>query len=553
VKTAPFIIGELAAGDNIHIFESEWDGCAFLDMSGERSGVMITRGASNGVLVCGLIPEGATVYLWVQNDEPGEQWAKDVCAHVRCEVKRAKIPAPHKDLNDWTKAGASSGDLLQAMIDATPVLTSSNSLKSLGRNGDDDFPEPLSDLAFQGLAGEIVRRIAPHTEASDVALLVQFLTAFGNVIGRNAFIMADGSRHGMKLFAALVGESSKARKGTSSAHVLRVFKRADEDWRRDCIANGLSSGEGLIWAVRDRITKTVKDKKTGLCEDVIVDQGVADKRLTIVEGEYAQCLKVMSREGNTLSPVIRSSWDSGNLRSMTKNSPARATGAHISIVGHITRDELRRLLTETESANGFGNRFLWVAVRRSKCLPEGGNIASENLNDLVTRLRDAIEFARYAGEVTRSEDARTLWRAVYPSLSEGKPGLLGAITARAEAQVLRLSGIYALLDCSTSIKPEHHHAALELWYYCERSARWIFSTSTGDPRADRILFALRMAGDTGMTRKQILDDVFQRNVSGNVLAGALESLHRSGLAACRKETTGGKPRELWFANKKATE
>src|SRR5947208_1093109 len=107
---------------------------------------------------------------------------------------------------------------------------------------------------------------------------------------------------------------------------------------------------------------------------------------------------------------------------MTKNSEARATGAHISIIGHITRGELRRLLTEAESANGFGNRFLFLAVRRSKCLPEGGKILSENLNDLVMRLNKAIQFARNAGEVTRADGARELWRIVYPELSEGKPG-----------------------------------------------------------------------------------------------------------------------------------
>jgi len=260
----------------------------------------------------------------------------------------------------------------------------------------------------------------------------------------------------------------------------------------------------------------------------------------------------MRREGNTLSPVIRGAWDSGNLRSMTKNSEARATSAHISIIGHITRDELRRLLTETESANGFGNRFLWLAVRRSKCLPEGGNIDHENLNNLVIQLHDAIEFARNAGEVTRGEDARELWRTVYPSLSEGKPGLLGAITARSEAQVLRLSAIFALLDCSTKIKSEHHRAALALWNYCERSAKWIFSTSTGDPRADRILFALRMAGATGMTKTKINERVFNRNVSSDALSDALRILYQSRAATFTKEVTGGAPCERWFARTERT-
>ena len=424
------------------------------------------------------------------------------------------------------------------------------SLKSLGRKSDDDvvdaFPETLSDVAFYGLPGEIVRRIEPHTEADPVALLIQILVGFGNVIGRSAHAIADGSRHALNLFAVLVGESSKSRKGTSWQHVLRVFKRAEEQWPQDCVTHGLSSGEGLIWEVRDPITKSVKNGETGEYDEEIVDAGVVDKRLTVVEAEFANTLKVMTRQGSTLSPVIRSAWDSGDLRAMTKNSPARATAAHVSIIGHITRDELRRYLTETESANGLGNRFLWPAVRRSKFLPEGGNIESENFIGLISRLRRAIEFARNAGEVTRDDAARDLWAAVYSKLSEAKDGLLGAITARAEAQVLRLSAIYALLDCSTKIKVEHHRAALAVWNYCDRSAQWIFSTTTGSGRADRILRALRIAGTNGMTRKQLLDDVFQRNISAASLNEALEFVRRSDLADYRKEITAGKPCERWF-------
>ena len=46
----------------------------------------------------------------------------------------------------------------------------------------------------------------------------------------------------------------------------------------------------------------------------------------------------------------------------------------------------------------------------------------------------------------RTEAARQLWAEIYPELSEGKSGLVGALTARSEAQVLRLSCIYALLE-----------------------------------------------------------------------------------------------------------
>ena len=405
----------------------------------------------------------------------------------------------------------------------------------------DDFPKPLREVAFHGLAGDIVRRIEPHTEADRGALLIQVLTSFGNVIGRAPHATADGSRYGVNLFAVLVGETSKLRKGTSWAHVRRIFARADEQWAQDCTANGLSSGEGVIWAVRDPISKTAKGKTE------IVDAGISDKRLCVIEGEYANVLKVMAREGNTLSPVIRSAWDNGTLRSMTKNSPARAIGAHVSIIGQITKDELRRLLTETESANGFANRFLFLAVRRSKCLPEGGRIDSENLNDLVRRLHDAIVFARQAGEVTRDEDARNLWRLCYDELSAGKTGLLGAITARAEAQVLRLSVNYALLDCSTKISVNHHRAALALWNYAERSARWIFGTATGDPNADRILSALRAAGKEGLTRTDITHGIFQRNIRPAVLDSALRLLVATGAAKPAKIDTGGRKAERWIA------
>jgi DNA replicative helicase MCM subunit Mcm2 (Cdc46/Mcm family) len=173
--------------------------------------------------------------------------------------------------------------------------------------------------------------------------------------------------------------------------------------------------------------------------------------------------------------------------------------------------------------------------------------STENLNDLVMRLHKAIEFARNAGEVTRSEGARELWCVVYPELSEGKPGLLGALTARAEAQVLRLSAIYALLDCSTKIEVEHHRAALALWNYCDRSAKWIFATATGDTHADNILLALRVAGSNGMTQTEISERVFNRNVSSNALSHALSILHRSGQARCTKESTSGAPRKRWIA------
>ena len=123
----------------------------------------------------------------------------------------------------------------------------------------------------------------------------------------------------------------------------------------------------------------------------------------------------------------------------------KATGAHISVVGHITIVELKRLLTETQSANGFANRFLWVCARRSKLLPEGGRIHEMDLSPLIGRLSEAVSFASRTEEVKRDHAARAIWFDIYESLSRERPGMLGAVTSRAEAQVVRLSLLYALL------------------------------------------------------------------------------------------------------------
>lgn len=113
----------------------------------------------------------------------------------------------------------------------------------------------LEPEAFQGILGDIVGTIEPHTEADPAALLAQFLVALGNLIGFGPYVKADGGLHGTNLFAVLVGKSSKARKGTSWGWVHSIMKEVDEIWESKRIACGLSSGEGLIYAVRDPLEK----------------------------------------------------------------------------------------------------------------------------------------------------------------------------------------------------------------------------------------------------------------------------------------------------------
>jgi 5S rRNA maturation endonuclease (ribonuclease M5) len=146
---------------------------------------------------------------------------------VANSIKHVRLPDGFHDISDYVASlpAERAAETIRKLIAETPLLASLNSLV-LNSEHDilSEFPEPLSDAAFHGLAGDIVRRMEPHTEADRAALLIQILVVFGNVIGRAAYAVADGSRHCVNLFAVLVGESSKSRKGTSLAHVLRIFE-----------------------------------------------------------------------------------------------------------------------------------------------------------------------------------------------------------------------------------------------------------------------------------------------------------------------------------------
>ena len=408
------------------------------------------------------------------------------------------------------------------------------------------WPEPPGQAAFAGLAGRIVAAIDPHTEADPVAVLINFLVAIGNVVGGGPHFLVGATRHCLNLFAALVGDTSKARKGDSWSPIDLLFRRAVPDWAEMRVKSGLTSGEGLIWQVRDAIERKEPVKEHGRVVDyqqVIVDAGVEDKRLLLIEPEFARVLGVMDRSGNTLSPVIRQAWDRGDLDTLTKNSPARATGAHVSILAHVTQEELRRNLGDTEVANGFANRFLWFSVRRSKLLPEPQPFEGAEVDRLVDELRLAVERASAIGELRRDDDARAIWAEGYPELSAGQPGLAGAIGARAEAQTMRLAAIYALIDGSPVISGRHLYSALELWGYAERSIRHIWGDHLGDPVAATIASALQSNGR--MSRTQI-SEIFGRHRNSARIDAALQLLLQLGKArSYSDDSAGGRPVQYW--------
>lgn len=396
----------------------------------------------------------------------------------------------------------------------------------------------LDPAAYHGLAGEIVHVVGPHSEADPVGLLASFLAEFAVMIGREPHLTLDGSYHPLVVYPVLVGTSSKSRKGSAGKRIGRIFRAVVAEWTRGLYKGTLSSGEGLVWAVRDSVFGT--DKKG---QEVCLDEGVTDKRLFLVQPEFGSVLRVMARDGNSLSGTIRDAWDGEDLAPMTKGNRIRATAPHIGIAGHVTREELLRNLTTTEASNGFGNRFVWLLVQRSKELPFSSSPSDAELNPLIVKTRNALEFARTVGQITMSNDTKTVWAAVYSRLSADRPGLAGALLNRAEANVMRHSALYALLDSRQVIEPQHLQAALALWEYAEKSTGMIFGDSSGDPVKDAILSAVRKSG--GMDDTEIYN-LFHRNVTAARISRAKAELKASGLMIDEMDSeTGGRKRTVW--------
>lgn len=385
--------------------------------------------------------------------------------------------APGTDAADLTEA-----EIVAAIAGAAPWAPPREMLR---REDPDEreFPAPIGAAAWHGLAGEIVQSISPLTEAEPAGLLALILTIYGALAGHWKTLY-QGSHQAANIYTLLVGDSSHGRKGTAWGVARDVFAAAVPGWE-SILVPGLGSGEALIEHLRPP-----DDPKPG---------EMHEHRALILESEYSRLLSAMSRQGSTLSPVVRDAWDGQPIGRFLARSRTLVLWHHVALVAMITPQELRQVLTTTDQANGFANRHLHVAVRAARWLP-----FPESVRGAVTPhlqpLRVAIAVAQQPGELRWSMDGAFAWEAFYNGLRAGRePGLLGAMLARAEAQVSRLALLYALLDRSSEITDEHLAAALAVWDYVVRSTVWVYGRSTGNRDADTLLRTLRVMGPLDAT------------------------------------------------------
>ena len=448
VVDLPLFGAELLDGEDGPVLVTEGEKAALSLRTLGRLALGTVTGAATAPSVRSLEDlRGRDVILWPDHDEPDRSHMVRVFEALQGIASSVRVfswgSTPGDDAADFIARGGTAEEL-------TRLLATRSSVASAGGTEQDlspapapmtqrrESPEPLSALAYHGPLGELVRILEPQTEADPAAILLQLLAAFGSIVGSGPHAIGGG-RHHANLFVAVIGKTAKARKGVSIFEALRVFRlfTVGETWIARRVLGGLSTGEGIVSAVRDA------------GDD---DDGEGDKRALFREEELARILSAASRQGSTLSSVLRQAWDSAPLGIVTKAQRMHCAEPHVSVIAHCTRHELAGILGGTDVHNGLANRFLWTWATRSKLLPHGGSVGDAELEGIAHEIAAAVEHALGLGDtsVPWSDDARDLWAKGYEELSRERPGSLGAILARAEAHVIRLSLIFALADQSRS-------------------------------------------------------------------------------------------------------
>lgn len=396
-------------------------------------------------------------------------------------------------------------------------------------------PDPMM---LYGLVGDVARAAAETTEANRYAVAAAHIALLSAGVGRNVYLPVGNVKHHARIFTLHVGRSGRGRKGEAVSLTKRIRGEIEKQHSEDIGTvtdpfcgqmhdGGLSTREGLALLIHDgyRVGK----------EDVLP---IEDKRLWIIESEFANVLHQAKRDGNTLSAALRDSWDGVSIRPATKTSRLWASNPHISLIGNITPSELHGLMESRELSNGFANRFLIFWAERERIEPFPKPTPRTVVAGLAERTKAVIRFAtegypenKDSRPMELSTDARTeyarLYRGELSRLVDGEK--VAALLERRAPMLLRLAMLFALTDKTLTIDLPHIRAALAWVRFHRDSVKFIFDDAAGETAAmeasdgaAKILEYLKRNGRT--SRAELSKKCFSGHLSAKRIDEALDTL-----------------------------
>lgn len=401
---------------------------------------------------------------------------------------------------------------------------------------DDDSPDthrnaPQPDpICLYGLVGDVARAGSEGTEANPYAIAANFMAYLSCAIGRGPYLPIGNTWHHARLFILHIGRSGRGRKGDA----VSLINRLDNALRQlratsapPIHRGGLSSREGLVSLFHD-----------GYKQGKLEVPAILDKRLWVVESEFANVLHQGRREGNTLSAALRDCWDGVCLKPATKSNRLYASHPHLCLSGAISPSELLALMRARELTNGFANRFLMLWAEREKVVPFPKATPQETVDLLAVRTLGVLDFVK-AERVTERDHMRIELTAqaqgIYSQLYRGEliddsgGDRVTALLERRAPMLLRLAMIFALCDLKTRIDVQHIQAAMGWIRHGVESAKFVFVKATDaadsmrtSAAVKKIVDFLRVRGTA--TRWQITTECFQGHASKTTIDAAIERL-----------------------------
>lgn len=397
----------------------------------------------------------------------------------------------------------------------------------------DDFeihrnpPQP-AEICLYGLVGDVARAGSAETETNPYAIAANFMAYLSCAIGRCPYLPIGNTWHHARLFVLHIGRSGRGRKGDAVSLTVRIAQAVQQlkpDFAPQVHRGGLSSREGLVALIHDGYRQGGQNIPA-----------IDDKRLWIVESEFANILHHGRGKGNTLSAALRDCWDGISLKPATKSNRLYACNPHVCLSGAITPNELMALVTSREMTNGLANRFLMLWAERSEILPFPQATPQATVDALAWRIFKLIEFVRPNQEVDclqmeLTSQAQWHYAQLYRSeLNDDSAGdRVTALMERRAPMLLRIAMLFALTDLQLCVDVVHIEAAMAWIRYANESAKYVFISASDEVKmmqigelAHRIVAFLDRRIQA--SRSEIMVECFQGHASKANIDAAIERL-----------------------------
>ena len=346
---------------------------------------------------------------------------------------------------------------------------------------------------YDGLLGEIAKKITPTQEADIMGIFAHLLVYGGYVMGRKPHINMSSTDLEIKMYAnqfiMLVGNSSSGRKGSSKNTVASFFNMIDSSIKDEVYSN-FGSGQGLV----KKLSRPTDEEDPRFLWEY--------PRALLIEEEFENTLGIKNTTGNNLGFILQKAYDLAPIdRIIVTETDIRADDYWFSFMAHVTPQQLMSIFDTKSKSNqgdinrGFFNRFIYLMTRKARHIVEPSTINwNSNNRDLIRAFKAQVAWGKEVEQVQLSEEAKFQYSKfkeyVNPIRADYsyKETDIDIMLARFDKHCLSIALIFYLYDerRHDQIQEQHIQQAIHLLGQVSDNIHYLFKTTTGSKETDKL-------------------------------------------------------------------